>query len=76
MRPLTKSQAAVLMVMTGTQMMKGEDFRAIIEKKLGRVVNATEFATQDFIEELQKAYAEEYKALLNLVEDSGLMLLR
>jgi len=76
MRPLTKSQAAVLMVMTGTQMMKGEDFRAIIEKKLGRVVNATEFATQDFIEELQKAYAEEYKALLDLVEDSGLMLLR
>jgi len=76
MRPLTKSQAAVLMVMTGTQMMKGEDFRAIIEKKLGRVVNATEFATEAFIEELQKTYAPEYKELLDLVEDSGLMLLR
>lgn len=76
MRPLTKSQAAVLMVMTGTQMMKGEDFRAIIEKKLGRVVTAIEFATDEFIQSLQKAYEAEYKELLDLVEDSGLMLLR
>lgn len=76
MRPLTKSQAVVLMVMTGTQLMKGEDFRAAIEKKLGRVVSAPEFATQAFIEDLQQTYAQEFAELCDLVEDSGLMLLR
>jgi hypothetical protein len=75
-RPLTKSQAVVIMVMTGVQIMKGEDFRAAIEKKLGRVVNATEFATPEFIESLQQTYAPEFEKLCDLVEDSGLMLLR
>ena len=76
MRPLTKSPAVVLMVMTGVQLMKGEDFRAAIEKKLGRVVNATEFATDAFIQSLQETYAPEFEKLCDLVEDSGLMLLR
>jgi hypothetical protein len=76
MRPLTKSQAVCLTVMTGTLMLNPKDFREAIEKKLGRVVAAPEFAEQAFTAELQQLYAEEYEKLLDLVEDSGLMLLR
>ena len=76
MRPLTKSQAIVLTACTGCLMLDAAEFRKAVEAKLGRVVNATEFATQDFIETLQQTYAKEYQELLQVVEDSGIVLFK
>lgn len=76
MRPLTKSQAVCLTVMTGTLCMKPEVFREEIEKKLGRVVAAPEYATPSFTQELQQMYEPEFQELLQTVEDSGIVLMR
>lgn len=75
MTPLTKSQAALLMVYTGTQLMKGVDFLPIIEKKLGRPVNKAEFGTPELIEQLREVYQDDWLELLDLQEDSRIQLL-
>jgi len=76
MKRLTKGQACVIMVMTGVQCMKGEDFRTLVEKKLGRVVSKQEFTTKEFIEELQNIYSKDWDEMLNLTEDSGLLVFK
>lgn len=75
MIPLTKSQAALLMVYTGTQLMKGADFLPIIEQKLGRTINKVEFGTPELIEQLREAFHDEWVELLDLKEDSRIQLL-
>lgn len=74
MRPLTKSQATCLTIMTGSLLLKAEDFRKEVEKKLGREINAVEFANDEFVAELQEMYREDFKQLLDVVEDSGIVL--
>lgn len=75
MTPLTKSQAAILMVFTGAMLMKGADFKIIVEKKLGRVVSNVEFGTPELIEQLRELYQDEWMELLDLQEDSRIQLL-
>jgi len=76
MRPLYKSQAVVLQVFTGALLMPGPDFVAEIEKKLGRVVKPAEFTNDDFIRELQVLYADDMAKLVDIQEDSGLLVVR
>jgi hypothetical protein len=76
MRPLSKSQATCLTIMTGSLLLKAEDFRKEVEKKLGREINAVEFANDEFVAELQELYREDFKQLLDVVEDSGLVLFK
>lgn len=73
-RALTKSQAFLLTLYTGALLLEGEAFRDTVEKKLGRKVYATEFASEDFIKELQELYEPDWKQLITVVEDSGLIL--
>jgi hypothetical protein len=57
-------------------MMDPKRFRKEVSLRLGRDVEASEFATQDFVDELQRLYWDEFAEMCKCTEDSGLVLLR
>lgn len=76
MKPLYDSQAVVLTVMTGTMMCKPEALKKELEKRLGRVINPTEFMDNGFIKQVQHLFIDDFQKLCTTVPDSGIMLFK